>query len=85
MQKESDTNMTRRVALDIKNDSLRPLELHLEPWGDCRQIPPNKTFRIVFDAPELEPVPITFLGDGVVVEGWQESVAEIWCDGELLN
>ncbi len=75
----------RRVSLTITNRHSDPIRLYLEPWGDEHDIPPNKTFKVNIRAATLEAIPISYGRDSITVEGWEGSVAEIWCDGELLN
>ncbi len=85
MRDELASDTTKRVSLTITNRHSAPITLYLEPWADKHEIAPNKTFRIDFRAASLQAIPISYDRDSITVEGWQGSVAEIWCDGELLN
>jgi len=75
----------KRLSLTITNRHSVPIMLYVEPWGDEHEILPNKTFRIDFSAPVLQSVPVSYGKDCITVEGWQGTVAEIWCEGRLLN
>ena len=32
---------------EVKNDSLLPIDVHIEPWGAVHKLAPGKTLRIV--------------------------------------
>jgi hypothetical protein len=85
MGHQPENDVSQRVSLTITNRHSGPITLYLEPWGDQHEIPPNKTFRVDFRAATLQAVPISYGPDSITVEGWQGAVAEIWCDGQLLN
>ena len=85
MSDQPESEISKRLSLTITNRQSAPIKLYVEPWGDQHEIQPNKTFRVDFRAAILQAVPISYNRDSITVEGWQGSVAEIWCDGELLN
>jgi hypothetical protein len=85
MSAQPESESSKLVSLTITNRHSAPIKLYVEPWGDEHEIAPNKTFRVDFRAATLQAVPISYGRDSITVEGWQGSVAEIWCDGELLN
>lgn len=77
--------MQAKICITITNRDPHPITLRVEPWADEHEILPNKTFRIDFIAPTMRPIPVSYSRGCITVEGWEGSVAQIWCDGRLLN
>lgn len=75
----------QRISLHLVNEAECPVQVFVEPWGDELQLDPAKSVRIDFLASTVQPIPISYRRDSIVVEGWEGSTVEIWAGNQRLN
>ena len=76
--------MIERVE-EIKNDSPRPIEVHLEPWGFVCSLLPTKTLRIVARSSTEGSLEVARDGNAVVVYAWPGATAQAFEGTALIQ
>ena len=82
-----DTSQTgcRRHSVEITNRSESSIMVYVEPWGDEFSLQPMEQIRVDIIGPVQKAIPISHLGESIVVEGWEGTNVEVWKGEERLN
>lgn len=75
------TASTYTASLSIKNSRGIPLTLHLEPWGDQIELPPDVALDVVAKASNEGAFEINLGDDHIAVWGWTGSILSVYKDG----
>jgi hypothetical protein len=73
------------TTLWFENNSDKPIQLYVEPWGDNHEIPPKGFVRIVGRGPKSGCPVISQNGMDFVYSAWAGSVYAVYLDGELIS
>ena len=77
-------NRPYRIALDLFNAMSTPKRIWVEPWAEELTLPPGIGWRFVCDAVSLDPIPVEFHEDSIVVYGLPKSIVRIFQDDRLV-
>ena len=77
---------THHLSVVVTNRSSVPVMFYLEPWGNEYRMQPGSKVQVDFQSSSLQPIPVSYESDSIVVEGWEGAVASaVWLDGELVG
>lgn len=71
--------------MQLTNTRAIPITFSLEPWGDAHDMPPGATFELIARGPEGGWLDVEFGEDQITVWGWQDSVVNLYHEGEELG
>ena len=69
----------------IRNDSVEPMTIWLEPWGFEHTIPPNSSIRAVAVSPIEGRLEVADYGDTLAIYGWSGATLKVYRDNELVD
>jgi len=70
---------------EIKNDSARPIHVHLEPWGFVCALSPTKTLRVVARSSTEGSLEVVREGEVVIVYAWPGATAQAFEGSALVQ
>lgn len=59
--------------------------VYVEPWGDEFCLHPMEKIRVDIIGPVQRAILISYLGESIVVEGWEGTNAEVWKGQKRIN
>ena len=82
---DQDRAVEHSQSIEITNRAKNKLSLHLEPWGDEFLLQPMECVRVIIIGPDRRAIPVSYTGDTIVVEAWEDTTAEVWKGDQRLN